>query len=169
MRWSNSMWRFMICRDSPTYQWVDEWVVGWGHVISLKIKTNLNLIEIIQFCLNIYDLWRHSLLYVGMWMGWWMGHSFNILTFDFLLKPPQPITGLFYSLVPLVNLLTLHKFMWWIDSVNISLSVDALTKCIHWIFSEYNIWHNVRCLESHHTVLHGWRSHNWGCPVTLKV
>ena len=24
-----------------------------------------------------------------------MGHSFDILTFDFLLKPPQPITGLF--------------------------------------------------------------------------
>ena len=24
-----------------------------------------------------------------------MGHSFDMLTFDFLLKPPQPITGLF--------------------------------------------------------------------------
>ena len=27
-----------------------------------------------------------------------MGHSFDMLTFDFLLKPPQPITGLFLSL-----------------------------------------------------------------------
>ena len=25
-----------------------------------------------------------------------MGHSFDMLTFDFLLKPPQPITGLFF-------------------------------------------------------------------------
>ena len=24
-----------------------------------------------------------------------MGHSFDMLTFDFLLKPPQPFTGLF--------------------------------------------------------------------------
>ena len=26
-----------------------------------------------------------------------MGHSFDMLTFDFLLKPPQPITGLFFD------------------------------------------------------------------------
>ena len=26
-----------------------------------------------------------------------MGHSFDMLTFDFLLKPPQPFTGLFLS------------------------------------------------------------------------
>ena len=25
-----------------------------------------------------------------------MGHSFDMLTFDFLLKLPQPITGLFF-------------------------------------------------------------------------
>ena len=27
-----------------------------------------------------------------------MGHSFDMLTFDFLLKPPQPVTGLFLTL-----------------------------------------------------------------------
>ena len=27
-----------------------------------------------------------------------MGHSFDMLTFDFLLKPPQPFTGLFFFL-----------------------------------------------------------------------
>ena len=27
-----------------------------------------------------------------------MGHSFDMLTFDFLLKPPQPVTGLFLKL-----------------------------------------------------------------------
>ena len=25
-----------------------------------------------------------------------MAHSFDMLTFDFLLKPPQPFTGLFF-------------------------------------------------------------------------
>ena len=27
-----------------------------------------------------------------------MGHSFDMLTFDFLLKPPQPVTGLFLTI-----------------------------------------------------------------------
>ena len=27
-----------------------------------------------------------------------MGHSFDMLTFDFLLKPPQPVTGLFFTI-----------------------------------------------------------------------
>ena len=35
-----------------------------------------------------------------------MGHSFDMLTFDFLLKPPQPITGLF-----LISILIFHKTM----------------------------------------------------------
>ena len=26
-----------------------------------------------------------------------MSHSFDMLTFDFLLKPPQPVTGLFFK------------------------------------------------------------------------
>ena len=51
----------MICEDTLTYGWVN----GWGHVKSLKI----DLIEIIQFCLKIYDLWRHPHLWVGGWMG----------------------------------------------------------------------------------------------------
>ena len=28
-----------------------------------------------------------------------MGHSFDMLTFDFLLKPPQPFTGLFFTII----------------------------------------------------------------------
>ena len=39
-------------------------MVGWCHVKSLKIK-KFDLIEIIQFCLKIYDLWRHPHL-------WWV-------------------------------------------------------------------------------------------------
>ena len=30
-----------------------------------------------------------------LWVGGWMGLSFDILIFDCLLKAPQPITGLF--------------------------------------------------------------------------
>ena len=35
---------------------------------------NLDIIEIIQFCLKIYDLWRHLHLWVGGWVdGWFSG------------------------------------------------------------------------------------------------
>ena len=47
--------------------WVDQWVNGrvngcfngWDQVKSLKNQINLDLIEIILFCLKIYDLLRH--------------------------------------------------------------------------------------------------------------
>ena len=29
---------------------------------------NLDIIEIIQFCLKIYELWRHLHLWVGVWV-----------------------------------------------------------------------------------------------------
>ena len=35
-----------------------------------KNQINLELIEIIQFCLKIYDLWRHAHLWVGCMGGW---------------------------------------------------------------------------------------------------
>ena len=54
-----------------------------------KNQINCNLIKIIKFSLKIFDLWSHPHLWVVVWM--------DILTFfDFLLKPPQPFTGLFY-------------------------------------------------------------------------
>ena len=46
------------------------WMNGW--VGSCEITKNLinhDLIEIIQFCLKIYDLWRHLHLWVGRFMG----------------------------------------------------------------------------------------------------
>ena len=76
----------MICRDTPTHAWVCGWMggsvgqwVGSGHITKYQI--NLDLIEIIQFCLNIYDL-------------------LNILDIflDILLKPPQPLMGLFLTI-----------------------------------------------------------------------
>ena len=50
------------CMDSLVGQWV-----GSGHIAKYRI--NLDLIEIIQFCLKIYDLLRHPHLWVGEWVG----------------------------------------------------------------------------------------------------
>ena len=52
---------------------VGQWV-GSGHIIKYQI--NLDLIEIIQFCLKIYDLLRHPQLWGGcmdQWVGQWVG------------------------------------------------------------------------------------------------
>ena len=51
-------------------QWVGQWV-GPGQIIKNQI--NLDLIEIIQFCLKINDLLRHPHLCVGVWVVGWMG------------------------------------------------------------------------------------------------
>ena len=48
-------------------QWVGQWV-GPGQIIKNQI--NLDLIEIILFCLKIYDLLRHPHLCVGYMGGW---------------------------------------------------------------------------------------------------
>ena len=34
-------------------------------------QINLDLIEIIQFCLKIYDLLKHPHLWVGVWVNVW--------------------------------------------------------------------------------------------------
>ena len=53
----------MICRDTPAHGWV--WVCGWlggwvgqwvGSGQMTKNLINLDLIEVIQFCLKVYDL-----------------------------------------------------------------------------------------------------------------
>ena len=45
--------------------------MGPGQIIKNRI--NLDLIEIIQFCLKIYDLLTHPYLWVGVWVVGWMG------------------------------------------------------------------------------------------------
>ena len=72
----------MICRDTPTHGWV--WVCGWlagsvGQWVGSGQMTNncinLELIEIIQFCLKIYDLERHPTHgWVSGWLGGSVGH-----------------------------------------------------------------------------------------------
>ena len=82
----------------PTYEWVYGLLVGWvsSWMGSHQITKNWINIYLIQFCLKIYDLWRHHNLGVGVWEGWWW--MVILLTFDFLLKPPYPITWLFFLL-----------------------------------------------------------------------
>ena len=53
--------------------WLDgslgQWV-GSGQMTNYLI--NLDIIEIIQFCLKIYNLLRHPHPWVGGWMGHWV-------------------------------------------------------------------------------------------------
>ena len=53
-------------------QWVES-----GHVTKYQI--NLDLIEIIQFCLKIYDLLRQ---WVGQWVG--SGQMTNLIKFELI-------------------------------------------------------------------------------------
>ena len=46
-----------------------QWV---GLCQIIKNQVNHHLIEIIEFCLKIYDLWRHSHLWVGVWVDGWL-------------------------------------------------------------------------------------------------
>ena len=61
----------MVCRDTHTHEWVCGWLGGsvgqWvGSGQMTKNLINLDLIEIIQFCLMIYDL-------LGGCMDQWVG------------------------------------------------------------------------------------------------
>ena len=53
--------------------WVSGSMGGSGEITNYLI--NLDIIEIIQFCLKIYDLWRHLHLFVGGWVVGWRGGS----------------------------------------------------------------------------------------------
>ena len=48
-------------------EWMGQWV-GSGQMTNL-IK--LELIDIIRFCLKIYDLWRHPHIWVDVWVNGW--------------------------------------------------------------------------------------------------
>ena len=57
-----------MCVDGSVHQWV-----GSGQITKNLI--NLDLIEMIQFCLKIYDLWRHPHPWVGVWVAVWVSGS----------------------------------------------------------------------------------------------
>ena len=70
----------MICTDTPTHGWVCGWMGGsvgqWvGSGQMTKNLINLDLIEIIQFCLKIYDLKRHPYPWVGVSVVGWVSGS----------------------------------------------------------------------------------------------
>ena len=58
-------------------EWLSGWVGQWvGSRQIIKNRVNRHLIEIIEFCLKIYDLWTHSHLWIGVWvggLGGWVG------------------------------------------------------------------------------------------------
>ena len=49
------------------------WVDGWVDIWVRSCQINLDLIEIIQFCVKIYDLWRLPHLWVVGGISWCMG------------------------------------------------------------------------------------------------
>ena len=57
-----------ICVDGSVGQWV-----GSGQITKNLI--NLDLIEMIQVCLKIYDLLRHPQPWVGVWVAVWVSGS----------------------------------------------------------------------------------------------
>ena len=57
----------LSCMGRCIIWWMSE-LIG-GVMSNHKNVINLDVIRIIQFCLKIYDLWRHPQL----WVGWWMG------------------------------------------------------------------------------------------------
>ena len=77
------LWFVVICPPLGGCMggWVGQWV---GSCQISKSQINCDLIEIIQFCLKIYDLWRHPTHrwvygWVIVWVRVW-GHveSLNI-------------------------------------------------------------------------------------------
>ena len=65
---------------------MDGCVSGLVYVKSSKNRVNHNLIEIIEFCLKIYDLWTHSHLWIGVWVGGWVDGWLSGLAHVKLLK-----------------------------------------------------------------------------------
>ena len=65
----------MICRDTSTHGWVCGWLAGsmGGSGQITKSLINLDLIEIIQFCLKIYDLGGCMIDWVDGWFSRSMG------------------------------------------------------------------------------------------------
>ena len=126
-----------------------QWV-GSGQMTNL-IK--LELINIIWFCLNIYNLWRHPYLWVDGWVnGWahvkppksnksWPNRDNSIMDIfdillDILLKPPQPFIGLFLYLSGCMQ-----------DACGFDHMFSLLKRCKYSLYSDtmLNYWSTNHC------------------------
>ena len=58
----------VVWMGSSVGQWMES-----GHIA--KYRRNLDLIEIIQFCLKIYDLKETPPAWVDVWVLWWVSGS----------------------------------------------------------------------------------------------
>ena len=65
-------WPTLTDPYSYGYGWVfvGQWV---GQCQITRNSINWRVIEIIVFCLKIYDLWTHSHLWIGVSVGGWVG------------------------------------------------------------------------------------------------
>ena len=88
-----------LCRHPNP--WVDRWVNGWAHVKSLN-QINLDLIEINQ-------LWTF------------------LTFFDILLKPPQPLMGLFFVLcddfIAYAYFAEIAEFVWFLKGSHVTYQI----------------------------------------------
>ena len=67
--------------------WVGQWVNYGGSGQMTNSCINLELIEIIQLCLKIYDLERHPHPWVGQWVvGWVSGSMGGVRSNDYKLN-----------------------------------------------------------------------------------
>ena len=145
-----------------------QWV-GSGQMTNL-IK--LELINIIWFCLKIYNLSRHPYLWVDGWVNglphvkplksnksWpnWDNSIMDILDIllDILLKPPQPFIGLFFHISS--HQIAFPKALISCKSL-LLLNVFKKTTQIYWIRKKivqvYNkVWsgkvHNMEIIRSY--------------------
>ena len=87
-----------------------QWVNGWGQVKSHNL-INLDLIEVIQFYLKIYDLLRHPHPWVGVWVVWWMGGSMSWVRSNHDYRINLDLIGIIQFCLKIYNLLR-HPQLW---------------------------------------------------------
>ena len=157
-----------------------QWV-GSGQMTNL-IK--LELINIIWFCLKIYNLSRHPYLWVDGWVnGWahvkplksnksWPNRDNSIMDildilWDILLKPPQPFIGLFFFCA------TWGPVWWRSRNGSVTLTYCHMSR---WCPIVFYFWHHKQwgCFD-HFLLCYQWFWHwgnwhlKWDCEQGIYV
>ena len=129
-----------------------QWV-GSGQMTNL-IK--LELINIIWFCLKIYNLSRHPYLWVDGWVsGWahvkplksnkswpnWDNSIMDILDIllDILLKPPQPFIRLFFKMFS-THFKHKNSPMVWTMLKTVLRTMSNISKCVENHIENFKAW-----------------------------